>query len=106
MRVLTFVFPLVIVAASLSNTSARAVEIGIYAGAGCSGVTHLGVYRAWLGSPAFHVTENFDQSSWANLTSDVPWSVNCYATIRNAVSMTFSIPHCQRMAYRAWLPVH
>lgn len=92
MRALTFVFPMVIVAASLSNTSTRAVEIGIYAGAGCNGVTHLGVYRAWLGSPAFHVTENFDQSSWNNLTSDVPWSANCYAPIRNAVSMTFSIP--------------
>jgi Glycosyl hydrolase family 26 len=91
MRVSALIVP-AIVTALLGIRPVCAVEIGVYAGPGCAGVTHLGVYQAWLGSPATHVTENFDQSSWFNLTSDVPWSVNCYASVRNAVSMTFSIP--------------
>ena len=72
--------------------SAEPTEIGVFAGPGCAGVQQLAVYRAWLGSPAFHVTENFNQSTWPALVSDVPWSVNCYAAVRNTVSMTFSIP--------------
>jgi hypothetical protein len=72
--------------------SASAVEIGIYAGAGCSAMAELKSYQAWLGAPAAHATENFDQSSWAAFASDVPWSVGCFATVRNSLTMTFSVP--------------
>jgi hypothetical protein len=34
----------------------------------------------------------FNQSSWSALTSHVPWSVNCYSSVRNVVSVTFSVP--------------
>jgi hypothetical protein len=76
----------------LGTHRADAVEIGLYAGPGCDGLSHLTGYAGWLGVPAHHVTENFDQSSWANLASDAEWSIGCYAKVRSTVSFTFSIP--------------
>ena len=75
MRILASIAAAIIIAA----IHAGATEIGVFAGPGCAGVQHLATYRAWLGSPAFHVTENFDQSSWTALASDATWSINCYA---------------------------
>jgi Glycosyl hydrolase family 26 len=89
MRIAEIVAAAIIIAAI---EPAGAAEIGVFAGPGCAGVQHLATYRAWLGSPALHVTENFDQSGWAALASDATWSINCYAQVQNAVSMTFSIP--------------
>jgi hypothetical protein len=66
--------------------------MGLYAGPGCYGQTHLTNWANWLGQPAHHVTENFDQSSWANLMSDAQWSIGCYAKIRSTTTFTFSIP--------------
>lgn len=71
---------------------AKATQIGVYAGPGCAGVEYLGVYKAWLGSPAMHVTENFNQNSWPELASGAGWSIECYAAVRNSINMTFSIP--------------
>ncbi len=76
----------------LAAQPAGAAEIGIYAGAGCNGLPHLASYKTWLGAPAVHVTENFDQSSWANLKSESGWSIGCYAPVRNSYSMTYSVP--------------
>ena len=76
----------------LGARGAQATEMGIYAGPGCYGLSHLTSYATWLGEPATHVTENLDQSSWANLASDATWSIGCYAQVRDSVSFTFSIP--------------
>ncbi|HVJ53195.1 MAG TPA: glycosyl hydrolase [Aliidongia sp.] len=91
MRIASLITSLIGIA-FLATRPAAATEIGLYAGAGCDGVAHLATYNAWLGSPAVHVTENFDQSTWAALKSDAGWSIGCYASVRNSVSMTFSIP--------------
>ena len=85
-------FACLIGVAFVATRPAAAAEIGLYAGPGCNGLPHLTSYAAWLGAPAAHVTENFDQSSWANLKSDVPWSVGCYASVRGSVGLTFSVP--------------
>ena len=80
------------VACFWSTCSAHATEMGLYAGPGCYGLTHLTNFSTWLGAPAVHVTENLDQSSWANLISDAEWSIGCYAKVRSTTSFTFSIP--------------
>ena len=77
---------------SWGSQGARAAEMGLYAGPGCYGLTHLTQYAGWLGAPAHHVTENFDQRSWADLVSDSEWSIKCYAAIRSTTGFTFSIP--------------
>ncbi|HLY58227.1 MAG TPA: glycosyl hydrolase [Stellaceae bacterium] len=74
------------------SSAAGAAEIGIYAGSGCNGLPHLTSYQTWLGAPAAHVTENFDQSSWANMVNDAGWSISCYAQVRDTVGFTFSVP--------------
>src|SRR6266571_7552648 len=67
----------------LSVHSAGATEMGIYAGPGCDGLSHLVGYAAWLGAPAPHVTENFNQSSWSQMVSDAQWSIQCYSKVRS-----------------------
>src|SRR5579859_5308816 len=76
----------------LGSHGAGAVEIGLYAGPGCDGLSHLTRYADWLHTPAHHVTENFNQSTWPALASDATWSIECYARVRSTVSFTFSIP--------------
>jgi hypothetical protein len=76
----------------LSSSGAFAVETGLYAGPGCWGVDNLPGFAHWLGEPATHVTENFNQSTWSALESDALWSIECYDKVRDSVSMTFSIP--------------
>ena len=88
-------FPLVLAAAGallLGVHSASATEMGIYAGPGCDGLSHLAGYAAWLGAPARHVTENFNQSSWSQMVSDAQWSIQCYSKVRSESGFTFSIP--------------
>jgi hypothetical protein len=76
----------------LASHAAGAVEMGVFAGPGCYGVANLPGFAHWLGDPAHHVTENFDQSSWPHLVSDAEWSIECYASVRSTVGLTFSIP--------------
>ncbi len=59
----------------LGSLDAGAAEMGLYAGPGCDGLTHLTNYAAWLGAPAHHVTENLNQSSWSALASHAQWSI-------------------------------
>jgi hypothetical protein len=74
-------------------SSAFAVEFGAYSSAGCTSVTNLGIYKAWIGVPSQHVTENWSQSTgWSGLLSDSAWSIGCFATVRNSINITFGLP--------------
>jgi hypothetical protein len=70
----------------------QATNIGIYAGAGCSGVTHLAEYSTWLGKKADGFTENFAQDTWSSMVSDASWSTYCYKAVAGSAIATFSVP--------------
>lgn len=64
------------------------VPLGVYEGAGCTGVEKMSKFTTWLGRKPARV---LDFMSWSSMVELSPWSMNCWKKAGIKV-ITYSIP--------------
>jgi len=69
------------------KASDRPPGLGVYLGAGCTGVGHLGEFEAWLGRK---VDQMLEFIGWDVLEQSTAWGVNCWNKAAQAV--VYSMP--------------
>jgi Glycosyl hydrolase family 26 len=83
------------VAGALVVTGARAaparrIPIGVYGGAGCTGVPAVQAFQAWLGRPVQVVLDFLQTDTWSGMENETQWIAGCWQQLpgrRLAVSV-------------------
>jgi len=81
---------LLILLSVLPYGRASAASIGVYEGAGCTGVTALSNFVGWLGRQPDQVLDFVASDSWQAMADGANWSANCWRATNAKV--VFSVP--------------
>ena len=70
---------------------ARKVPIGVYGGAGCTGVPAVRAYQSWLGRPVAVVLDFLQMDTWSGMENEAGWITGCWKQMPGT-TLAISVP--------------
>ncbi len=69
----------------------RKVPIGVYGGAGCTGLPAVRAYQAWLGRPVAVVLDFLQMDTWSGMENEAGWITGCWKQMPGT-TLAISVP--------------
>jgi hypothetical protein len=69
----------------------RRIPLGVYGGAGCTGVPAVEAFQAWLGRPVQVVLDFLQMDSWPGMLNEAGWITGCWKQLPGR-TLAISVP--------------